>query len=157
MKRSLGKLALSLFLLICLVEAKADAGRIEEWTTEFKCGDKKFSVRSECRASKKELSLNTCSQNQQLVSERKIVRLPTKVPGSGKAWLYAIQWRCIPFENKKYLEILYSTGEGQREDDEGSEVFDSDLTRIEDKKMLIKIYRNEEQGDFGYIRSIMPE
>lgn len=129
----------------------------ETWKTSFTCGEKVFTLESHCRASGKPFELNQCLPDQRLSDGIRALRVPSAAPVGAGERLFAVGWGCAKAQGRNFITLSYASGKGRSEEDELSEVFSLDLRPVMDRPTQVEVFRNEDKGTHGRVRSILPD
>lgn len=132
-------------------------GSPEIWKTSFTCGEKAFTLESHCRASGRPFELNQCLPDQRLSDGVRALHVPSAAPAGAAARLFAVGWGCAQAHGRHFITLSYASGQGRSEEDELSEVFTLDLHPVTDRPTQVEVFRNEDKGVHGRVRSILPD
>lgn len=144
-------------IVIAAFSTASCAAPPETWKTAIACGGQAFTVESHCRKSGKPFEVNECVADQSLSNGSHLVRVPDAAPSKGAAPLYAVTWDCAQARGQHFITLSYVSGQGRGEEDELAEAFSLELKSVADKALLVEIFRNEDKGAHGRIRSILPD
>lgn len=155
--RAMKAVWLCLPIVIVSIATASCAASPETWKTEIACGGQGFTVESHCRKSGKPFEANECVADQSLSNGSHLVRVPEAAPSKGAAPLFAVAWGCAQARGQHFLTLSYVSGQGRSDEDELAEAFSLELKSVADKALLVEIFRNEDKGAHGRIRSILPD
>ncbi|WP_295756922.1 hypothetical protein [Undibacterium sp.] len=166
-------LTAAVFYVLCLYITTVTttfAGGFEIWVEQITCGDIQYKLKSTCKKSNDEMSLNECTSQTLEVAKNTSVRkvnLPelskfsaalNKKAGGDIKDLFVIQWACGRHENMSVLELSYSIGGGSAPYAESSAAYNQNGELIDDKKNPIyEKALSAGRKQMKKVRSIMPE